>query len=106
MPNFIASQSITITGLCEEINSTDVSDYLNNLDNYTEDLVDFRRFTFKDSNGNVIKQETFSNGTKTSSCPINMLTFNMTCTLEIKFISPINTIYSVGNTFLIACLLI
>lgn len=106
MPNFIAAQSFTVTPLCAALNVTDISDYVTNTDNYTEDLVQFRRFTFKDANGNVVKQETFTDGTKVSSCPITLLTINMSCTLEVRFGAPVNILYTVGNTFLIACLLV
>lgn len=105
MANFVASQSFNVTGLCAMLHSTDSSDYLTNIEGYTEDKVGFRKFTWRDSSGTIIKTETFTDGTKKSSIAISLLTLNISCTLDVFFKEPLNLSFQAQQTFTIACLL-
>ena len=106
MANFGAVQSFNVTGLCATLTSTDVSDYTSNIEGYTEDEVGFRRFTWRNNAGLPIKTDTFTDGTKTSSVAINLLTYNLSCTLDVFFKEPLNLGYQAQQTFNIACLLV
>lgn len=104
MSNFSAAQAFTVLGLCQTLQVNDVSDYTGNIEGYTEADVQFRKFTFRDSSGAVLKTETFTDGTKVSSIGISLLTFNMSCTLDIFLGSPRNLGYQAYQTFMLACL--
>jgi len=104
MANFVASQSFSVIGLCETLRVTDSSDYIGNIEGYTEADVQFRKFTFRNSSGTIVKSETFTDATKQSSVAISLLTINMSCTLDIFFGAPLNLGYQAQQTFTLACL--
>ena len=105
MANFTATQSITSTGLCANLVSTDTSDYTSNNEGYTLADVQYKTWTFRNSTGTIIKQETVSGTTISSSCPITLLTFGTQVELYIYiYKSGSQQGYSVQNNLTISCL--
>lgn len=103
MANFSATQSFSIQGLCQTITSTDTSDYVSNTENITTESVTLKRWTFRDGNGNIIKQFEGNKNDYSCSCSISLLTLNIT--IELLVIIEGRGGYGVQNTFLIPCLL-
>lgn len=103
MANFSATQSFTVQGLCQSITSTDTSDYLNNIEGVTENDIMLRRWTFRDSSGNIIKFLETDKNTKSCSCPISLLTLNIS--VDLLIIINNKGGFGVQNNFMIACLL-
>jgi len=104
MADFSASQSFQTLGLCAQLKATDTSDYVNNTQHYTEANIESKKFTFRDSGGNIIKQEIVAANVYQSIVNISLLTFNVSCQLDIK-IKGDNTLgYSAYNAFTVPCI--
>jgi len=103
MANFSATQSFQTQGLCEKIISTDTSDYVGNTEGYTEDDIEYRRWTFRNSSGTIIKTfETDNKTIRSCDCAISLLTLNISIELLVRFDN--NQSFGVQNTLLLACL--
>lgn len=103
MGNFSSNQSISVQGLCQTLISTDTSDYVNNIEGFTVDNIDFKRWTFRDSSGTIIKQFTGGKNDLSCSCAISLLTLNIT--VELAVVITNHGDYTVQNSFIIPCLL-
>lgn len=103
MANFTATQSISVQGLCATLISTDTSDYTSNIEGITPSDIQFKRWTFRDSNGVIIKQETKTSSDYSSSCNISLLTFGVNVELYV-YVTKNTQGYSVQNNFFIPCL--
>lgn len=105
MANFSANQSISSTGLCANLVSTDTSDYTSNVEGFREVDVQYKTWTFRNNTGTIIKQETVANNVYSSSCPINLLTFGTTVDLYIYITKAgFQQGYGAQNNMLISCL--
>lgn len=105
MANFIATQSFTRTGLCETLVSTDTSDYTSNTEGITAAEVVSKKWTFRNSSGTIIRQETTDNTVYTCSCAISLLTLNITVELSLYiYHNGAYGTYTVQNGFLIPCI--
>lgn len=102
MPNFSASQSFSTQGLCSTFRTTDTSPYGNNTENYNESSVDRKIWTFRNSSGQIIKQETTGADVYYSEVAISLLTLNITVDLAIFMKN--NQSFSVSNVLLVPCL--
>lgn len=103
MANFLANQTLSIQGLCAQITSTDTSDYVNNIEGFTVDSIEFKRWTFRDGNGNIIKQFQGDKNDLSCSCNISLLTLNISVEMLIVIVN--HGAFSVQNSFIIPCLL-
>lgn len=104
MANFIATQSISTIGLCQKIVSTDTSDYTGNVEGYDESDVEYKKWTFRDSSGTIIKQEETAANVYSSECAITLLTLFITLEFVVRLKSPINQSFVVQNSYIIPCI--
>lgn len=104
MANFSATQSFSIQGLCQTITSTDTSDYLTNIEGIRETDIVFRRWTFRNSSGNIIKTLDAGKDVRSCSCDISLLTFGII--VELLIVIENKGGFGVQNNFMIPCLLV
>jgi len=103
MANFSSNQTISIQGLCQTLTSTDTSNYGNNVEGFTVDNIEFKRWTFRNSSGTIIKQFTGGKNDLSCSCDISLLTLNIS--VELAVVITNHGDYTVQNSFIIPCLL-
>lgn len=105
MANFSAAQSISVTGLCANLVSTDTTDYLTNVEGITISDVIGKTWNFKNSSGTTVKTVTTNNTVSSASCPITLLSINMSVELYITVNKDgTENVFSVRNNILIGCL--
>lgn len=104
MANFSANQSFSTSGLCETFTSTDVSDYTSNTEGYDESDINYKIWTFRNSSGAIVKQETVAANVYSCSIAISLLTFNITVDLSIRIKPTVNQTFSVSNILTVPCL--
>jgi len=105
MANFSPNLSYSTIGLCATLVATDFSNYLDNTDDVSEASVRSKVWIFRDSSGNIIKQETTLGNVYSSSCSISLLTLNISVTLILSVLrNGVYQTYSIQSGVLIPCL--